>query len=130
MRLDPLTRIHDQDSSFTGGQRSRNLICEVHVPWSVDEIQLIAVPIIGLIIHANRVELDGDPPLPFQLVRVQHLFPHLPPLEGPRMLQKAIGQSGFPMVDMGDDGEIPYVISAHVDRTAFMEIIGIISFLR
>jgi hypothetical protein len=127
LRLDPLTRIHDQDSAFTGGQGSRDLIGEVHVPRSVDEIQLIAVPVSGLIIHADCVELDGDPPLSFQLVRIQDLFPHLPLLERPGMLQKPIGQGGFPMVDMGDDGEISYVISAHVDRTASLEIVGIIS---
>jgi hypothetical protein len=39
-------------------------------------------------------------------------------------LEEAIGQGGFPVVDMGDDGEIPDVIAAHWDRTVILETVG------
>jgi hypothetical protein len=61
------------------------------------------------------VKLDGDAPFSLQLVRVQNLLAHLPLLDRARSFEKAIGQGGLPMVDVGYDGKVPDVVSAHVE---------------
>jgi len=73
------------------------------------------------------VELDGDAAFPLKLIGVQNLVSHLALLEGARPLQKPIGQGGFSMVDMGDDGEVSYGLGAHVERAAVLRIPGKIS---
>jgi hypothetical protein len=59
------------------------------------------------------VELDRDPPLPFELVRVEDLSAHLPLIERAGRLEQAIRESGFPVVDVRDDAKVADVRSAH-----------------
>jgi hypothetical protein len=70
------------------------------------------------------MELDGDSPLPFQLIRIQYLGPHLSLLKRTRTLQQPVGQGGFPMVDMGDDGKIPDVLCFHEMQTSLGKSLG------
>ena len=53
--LNPLSRINQQDGTFTGGQRPRNFIGEVNVPWSVDQVQHIFVAVGSLIGQPDRL---------------------------------------------------------------------------
>ena len=49
LSLNPLSRINQQDGTFTGGQRTGNFIGEVNVTWGVDQVQHIFVAVRSLI---------------------------------------------------------------------------------
>ena len=52
---------------------------------------------------------DGDAALALQLVRVHHPLGHLlVGAEGAGLAQHGVNESGFAVVDMGDDGDIAY----------------------
>jgi hypothetical protein len=52
------------------------------------------------------VGLDGNAAFPLQIHGVEHLGLHFPRAQSPGQLQQSVGQGGFPVVDMRDDGEI------------------------
>ena len=56
--------------------------------------------------HVDRVGLDGDATLAFQVHGIEHLFAHLAMTERGGQLQHAVGQRGFAVVDVGDDAEV------------------------
>src|SRR3989344_1669114 len=72
LRLDALGCVHYENRAFAGSQRSRDLVGKIHVPWGINEIQLIAI-----VIHAHWLQLDGDPPLSLQIHLIEQLFFHL-----------------------------------------------------
>ena len=75
------------------------------MPRSVDKIQHIT-----LILHLYGVGLDGNATLLLQVHIVKHLA--LSNFYSLRVLQKTVCQSTFPMVYMGYDTEITYIIHA------------------
>ncbi len=106
LRLHPLGGVHHQERPLAGGQAARDLVGEVHVPWRVDEVELVGLAVLRLIEEAHGPGLDGDAPLPLQVHVVQELVHHVPLRDGVGRLQDTVGQGGFPVVDVGDDGEI------------------------
>jgi hypothetical protein len=72
----------------------------------VDEIELVLAAIGGGVAHPNGIQLDRDATLALQVHRVEELLPHLTLLDRARGLDQPVGQSGFPMVDVGDDAEV------------------------
>ena len=108
LRFDPLPGIHHQQGSLTGCQAPGDLIVEVHMPGSVDQIQPVNLPVLRLIAHAHGPGLDGDAPLPLQLHIIQDLRFHIPFRHRVAALQDPVRQRAFAMVDMGNDAEIPY----------------------
>ena len=107
--LDSLACVHHQDGTFTGRQGTAHLVGKVHVPRSVDHVQDVFLPI-PFINHAYGVGLDGNAALPFQVHVVQQLVRHFVLGNGLGQFDKAVGQGGFPVVDMGDNAEISDVI--------------------
>ena len=59
LSLDPLGSIYDQESSFAGCDGARDLIGEVYVSWSVDEVEDVGIAI-QLIVHLDSVAFNGD----------------------------------------------------------------------
>ena len=106
LRLDPLGTVHHQKRTFHGAHRPAHLIGKVDVTGRVDQVQHIGLPVIGLIVDAHGVGLDRDPALTFDIHAVEQLFLHVPVLHGAGGLDQPVGQGGFPVVDMGNDGEI------------------------
>ena len=76
---------------------------------------LVLFAVLGDVLHANGVRLDGDAALALQVHRVEHLLLalHFARRERSRQLQQAIGERALPMIDMGDDGEIADVLAIH-----------------
>src|SRR5205823_10758031 len=60
-------------------------------------------------IEAHGLRLDGDAALALDLHGVEHLLLHLARAQAPGELDQPVGQGRFPMIDMGDDREIPDV---------------------
>ena len=108
--LHTLAGVHHQDGALAGGERTADLIVEVHMARGVDQIQGIAVPVPGLVGQAHGTGLDGDATLLFQIHVVQDLVFHDALLHGAALFDEPVGQGGLAMVDMGDDGKIADLI--------------------
>lgn len=78
------------------------------MPGRVDQIEFIGFPILRFVRNARGLRLNRNSPLPLEFHIVEILRLHISRGYRPRHFQKAVGQRRFPMVDMGDDGEIPY----------------------
>jgi hypothetical protein len=61
------------------------------------------------------LSLDCDAALALQVHGVQHLLLHFPVGQAAAQMNDAIGQGGFTMINMGDDGEISNML--HWDWT-------------
>ena len=102
----PLGGVHHQHCPLAGGQRAGHLVVEVHMSRGVNEIETIGLAVLGLVVHAHRTGLDGDAPLPLQVHVVQQLRLHLALLHRAADLDHPVGQGGFAVVNVGDDGEV------------------------
>jgi len=71
------------------------------VPRSVDQIQVEALPLAVGVGKGHGLALDGDPPLPLDVHRVEDLVAKLPlvDLEGP--LDQAVREGRLAVVDVG-----------------------------
>ena len=72
----------------------------------IDQVIDILLPSIIAIPHAHTLALDGDPPLPLNLHRIQKLFFHITGLHRARCLDQPICQRALAMVDMRNDTKI------------------------
>ena len=69
--LNALGGVDQQHRPFARGQRPADLVAEVHVTGGVDQMEGVVAPA-----HPDVLGLDGDPPLPFDVHRVEVLFAH------------------------------------------------------
>ena len=106
LRFDALRGVHHQQRAFAGSQRARDFVAEVHVAGRVDQVELVGLAVVRRIHHAHRMGLDGDAAFALQVHRIQHLGLHLARRQRAGELQQTVGKRAFPMVNMGDDGEI------------------------
>ena len=84
------------------------------MPRRVDEIQVVDVPILGVVIERDALSLDRDASFTLDVHRVEHLRGHLALAQAITHLYESIGQRRFAMIHMGNDGEIPDVFLIHV----------------
>ena len=113
LRLDALGCVDEEEGAFTGGERAAHLVGEIDVTGRVREVQLISLPILREILHRDRVRLDRDPALPLEIHRVEELVLLLPLGDGRGRLEETVGERGLPVIDVGDDGEIPCQFNGH-----------------
>ena len=104
--LDALGGVHDEHRPLAGRQGAGDLVIEIHMTGRVNEIELIGLPVLGLILQPDGPGLDGDASLPLQVHVVQQLALHVPLGDGVAFFNQTVRQGGFPVVDVGDDGEI------------------------
>ena len=76
----------------------------------IDQVEIIGFTILFQF-HLNGMAFYGNSPLAFQVHIIQHLFLQVPSGYRPGQFQQAVSQRTFPMVNMGDDAEIAYVIN-------------------
>ena len=106
LRLDALARIDHQERALAGGEAAVHLIGEIDMARRVDEVQLVELAVLGAIVEAHGLRLDGDAALPLDIHGIEHLLLHLPRGQAPAELDQPVGEGGFAVIDMGDDGEI------------------------
>src|SRR5690606_38227561 len=106
LSLNTLSRVHHQQRAFTGRQRAGYLVGKVHVAGSINKVQLVSLTITGFVAQGDTVGFDSDAALALQIHGVKHLGFHLPITESTAQLNKAVSDSGFTMVNVGDDGKI------------------------
>jgi hypothetical protein len=76
------------------------------VAGCVDQVELVGLAVVRGVHHADGVGLDGDAAFALQIHGVEHLRLHFAGSERSGQLQQAVGERGFPMVNMGDDREV------------------------
>ncbi len=76
LRLDALRGVDEEQRAFAGGERARHFVREIDVPWRVDEIQNVGLPIVSLVGQADGVGLDRDAALAFEVHAVEDLRFH------------------------------------------------------
>jgi hypothetical protein len=86
---------------------------KVDVARGIDQIELIEL-VFELITHLDRAGFNGDASLAFQVQIIQQLFFHFSFGHRAGKLQQPVGQRAFPVIDVGDDAKVAYVLS-HID---------------
>ena len=75
----------------------------------VDEIELVALAVLlRRVIKSDRLRLDGDSALAFELQGIEHLGLHLAGFQAATELDETVRQRGLAVIDVGDDREITY----------------------
>jgi hypothetical protein len=100
--LDALSGVDDEHDPLAGREGPAHLVAEVDVARRVDQVEDVALPV-----HPHVLGLDRDPALAFQVHRVEVLLAHLAGVDGPGELEDAIRKGGLPVIDVGDDAEVP-----------------------
>ena len=76
---------------------------------SIDQIQLVLVPIASAVVEADGVRLDRNSPLALEVHGVEHLVGHFPFRKRTRDFQHTVGQGGLAVVNMGDNRKVANV---------------------
>ena len=105
LRLDALRRIHQQDGTLAGGERTAHLVREVDVTGSVDHVERVR-PAVQLPRHAHGLALDGDPAFTLDVHAVEVLRAHVAVRDHAGDLQHAVGERRFAVIDVSDDAEV------------------------
>ena len=79
----------------------------------IDQIELVGLAIPGGVHHADGVGLNGDATFPFEVHRVEHLRLHFARGQRSGQLEQSVGQGGFAVVDVRNDGEIAEESGVH-----------------
>src|SRR5690606_31854742 len=72
----------------------------------VNKVELVVFAVTGFVIQGYAVGFDGNTALALQIHGVQHLRLHLTVTQATAQLDEAVGDGGFTVVDVGDDGKI------------------------
>ena len=113
LRLHALCRIHDQDRTLTGCQRTGHLIAEIDMAGRVDQMKEILFSIQGGIGQLNGIQLDRDAALLFQIHRIQDLCLHLPFFHRIGQFEDPVCQRRLSVIDVCDDGKITNMTLIH-----------------
>ncbi len=117
LRHRTLVGVHQEERPVDHRQHPLDLPAEVRVPRSVDDVDPVPLPLDRAVLGADR-----DAPLALEIARVHDALGHLGPVpEDVRRLEDRVDERGLPVVDMGDDRQVPDTIGRrHVSRAAFM----------
>ena len=111
--LDTLRSVDNQQRAFAGCQRTRDFVRKVHVAGRVDQVELVSLAILRRVHHADGVGFDGDAALALQIHGVEHLGLHLARGQRSGQLQQAVGQRGFAVVNVRNNGKIAEKSGVH-----------------
>ena len=106
LRLHALAGVDHQHRALAGGERARDLVGEVDVARRVHQVELIGLAVLGAVVEAHGLRLDGDAALALDVHRVEDLLLHLPVGDVAAQLDQPVGQRRLAVVDVGDDREV------------------------
>ena len=103
--LDALGGVDDEYRAFACSQGTGHFIGEVDVSGRIDEVQLEVLPVV-VVVHRDGRSLDRNSTLSFEIHGIEQLIASLTLADRLGRLEQAVGQGAFPMVDVGNDGEV------------------------
>ena len=106
--LDALRGVDDEDGAFAGLQAAADLVGEVDVAGRVDQVERVALAVLGVVFEPDGARLDGDALLALEVHRVEHLARHLARVDRVGQLEQPVGQRRLAVIDMGDDREVAH----------------------
>ena len=80
------------------------------MPGGINQIQKISFTITGFIVQRGGLRFNRDTALFFDVHAVQNLRTHFAVFQAAAVLDEAVGECGFTVVNMGDDGEIADIV--------------------
>ena len=83
------------------------------MPRGINQIQAVNLAIFGLVIERGGLRLDRNAPLFLDIHRIQNLGFHLTVGETATAVNQAVSQGRFAVVNMGNDGEVTYVLQGN-----------------
>ena len=111
--LNTLSCVDDKQCAFACSDGSGDFVGEVHVPWGINQIEYVVLTI-ELVVHLDGVALNGDPALALEIHIIEYLLLKILPRDGLCRLQQAVSQGTLPMVDMGYNAKVTYML--HLDH--------------
>ena len=106
LRFHPLTRIHYQQRTLAGGERTRDFIGKVNVAGGINKVQLVRLTILGLVVERHALRFDGNAALPLKIHRIEHLIRHFSLRQTTAMLDEAIRQGRLAVIDVRNDRKV------------------------
>ena len=94
--------INNKDDAFACRERTAHLVAKVHMPWCVDEVQDMPIPV-----NANILGLNGDAAFALKVHRVKVLLAHFTSIHRSGEFKDSVGEGRFAVVDVGNNREIP-----------------------
>jgi len=111
--FDALGGIDHEDGTFAGGEGAGDLVGEIDVAGGVEEVELVGFAVAGLVAHGDGVGFDGDALFALEVHGIEELVHLLALGDGLGVLEESVGEGGFPVIDVGDDGEVPGEVDGH-----------------
>lgn len=75
----------------------------------IDKIEFVYFAVFGFVWEMNALSFNGNSPFAFQIHAVENLLGHFSIRETATQLDKSVGNRGFTVIDMGDNGKISNV---------------------
>src|SRR5690606_30984388 len=113
LRLHALRGVYEQERAFARRQRAGDLVREVDVPGRVNQVEDVRLAVVGRVVEAHGMRLDGDPALALEVHAVEHLRLHLTGLQRAGDLEETVGQRRLAVVDVRDDREVTNAAGFH-----------------
>ena len=110
LRLDALAGVDDEQRAFARRQRAADFVREVDVARRVDQIEVVDLPVAGLVGQRRGLRLDGDAALALEIHRVEHLRFHFAVGQAAADLDDAVGERRLAVVDVRNDREVTNMI--------------------
>jgi hypothetical protein len=122
LRLHALRGVHDQERAFARLRASARLHRRSQRGPAYREIEPVFLAVLRGVTHRDRVRLDRDAALAFEIHRIEQLILAFARLDGAGALEQTIRERRLPMVDVRDDAEIARELDGH--RTGTMRAAG------
>ena len=109
LRFHALRCVNDQKRAFAGRQRTGDFVRKVDVSRSINQVELIHLPVACFIVERGGLRFNGNAALFFDVHGIEHLRTHFAQIQTATVLDKTVSKRRFAVVDVGNNGEIPYV---------------------
>ena len=109
LRQRAFRRVDEQQDAVDHPEDAFDFAAEVRVAGRIDDVDLDALPD-----ERHVLGDDGDAPLALEIARIEDAIAHLVDIaEELALPHHRVDERRFPMIDMGDDGDVADILSAH-----------------
>ena len=79
------------------------------MPGRIDKVELVLLAVFGLIVECHTLGLDRDASLTLNIHGIKHLSRHFALCQASTLLNESVCQSGFAVVNVGNNGKVSNV---------------------